>query len=173
MNKKTLLELLSFPAEKTLPETDVEKLKAYDKDLDNLIEQLTDYKEKVKEQLDEKANKPRLKELAQKLFDLCPESNFLAFLERACDDDDSGNCFWTTEEGACDIFPDVEEEITLSKEMDAVYEEALNLFEEIYPDLNFDDDDNAYWDSRPTAYYGLNRNMEAVYWDTEEEEEDK
>lgn len=174
MSKKTLLELLSFPAEKILPEIDVEKLKAYNEDLDKLIDQLTSYKEKVKEQLDEKENKPRLKEIAQKLFNLCPESNFIAFLERVCDDDDSGNCYWRTQEGADIVFPDVEDDIVeLSDEMDALYEEALELFEEIYPDLNFDDDDNAYWDSRPTAYYGLNREMEAVYWDTEEEEEDK
>ena len=171
MNKKTLLELLSFPAEKVLPEIDAEKLKAYDEDLDKLIDQLTDYKGKVKEQLDEKKNKPRLKELAQKLFDFRPESNFIAFLERVCDDDDSGNCYWRTQEGADIIFPDVEDDIVeLSDEMDALYEEALELFEEIYPDLNFDDDDNAYWDSRPTAYYGLNRDMEAVYWDTEDGE---
>ena len=47
MNKKTLLELLSFPAEKVLPEIDTEKLKAYNEDLDKLIDQLTDYQEKV------------------------------------------------------------------------------------------------------------------------------
>lgn len=169
MNKKTLLELLSFPAEKILPETDVEKLKAYNKDLDKLIDQLTDYKEKVEEQLDEKENKPRLKELAKKIFDAYPEAEFIAILERSCHDDDSGNCSWRTD-GAEDPLPGIEDDdpARWTKEIESAYEELCDLFTRLYPDLNFDDEENAWW-HRPTAYYGIDRDYDPARWGDEED----
>ena len=168
MNKKALLELLSFPAEKTLPGTDVEKLKAYEKDLNKILDQLASYKEKIREQLREKEVEPRLKEVAQVIFDAYPEVEFIAILERYCSDDDSGNCYYCTET-TNNVFPDIDEDDDPSrwtKEVESAYEELCNLFTELYPDLNFDDEDNAAF-CRPKAYYGIDREFDAARWEEE------
>ena len=161
--KKELLELFCLPEEDKLSEISVELLEKYEKDLDAVIGECSNYRQKVECQMRKKVYEPRMKELAQKLFDDFPDADFLATLYRQCHEDDSGNCWWGTEDWMIKPFPGLpEKKAKLSKEQEKIHEEIQNLFCKLYPNWTFDDETDAYWDGRAESYYGLTRNLEAV-----------
>lgn len=170
MMKKELLELLGLPTEKILAKCGVKDLKDYKKTLDKTMAEFRKYERELKKLMKEKVDQPRLEELAKKIFDAYPEAEFIAILERACMDDDSGNCRWYTRD-AENPLPDIEEEDNDSskwtKEIRDAYEELCEIFTRLYPDLNFDDEENAWW-HRPDAYYGIDKDFDAARWGEED-----
>ena len=171
---KSIIEKLELPDLNKEGDWEAEEIKELHEKVKTYVRELENYTGKLHNLIVEVINIPKMKELLGEFFNNHPEIKFIGFVNRVCRDDDSGNCSWgdsTWEQ----IFIDNNDEVVEISEKqlsEHIRKQVSKLFTESYPELSFEGDDNAYWDTRADQWYGITRDMKPAFWADYDEDED-
>ena len=143
-----------------------EEIEELSKKVQTYHEELTNYSSELHKLEVEIVNIPKIKSILEDIFNSHPEVKFIGFVNRMCEEDDSGNCIWTDAFWDQIFIGDNNEviELEISSKLRDKLRNASSIFEESYPDLSFEGDNNAYWEGRADQWYGITRDMKTAFW---------
>ena len=172
--KESIIEKLELPDLSKKRDWKAKEIKELQEKVETYVKELGDYTTKLYDLVVEVVNIPKMKELLGEFFNSHPEIKFIGFVNRVCGDDDSGNCSWGDSTWDQIFINNNDEVVEISEKQlsEFIREQASELFTESYPDLSFEDEDNAYWDSRADQWYGITRDMKPAFWADYDEDED-
>lgn len=171
---KSIIEKLELPDLNKKGDWKAEEIKELNEKVETCVRELENYTNKLHDLVVEVVNIPKMKELLDEFFNNHPEIKFIGFVHRVCRDDDSGNCSWGVSTWKQIFINNNDEVVEVSEDQlsEPSRRQASELFTESYPELSFEGDDNAYWDSRADQWYGITRDMKPAFWADYDEDED-